>query len=156
MEPKDAAPAAVRRSITAWTCAVAAGVAETVLQVVRLVAAGAPAGALAGQLVLRAAVYAAVLLLVLRLRRGGNGVRIAVAVLVGGLGTASMIGPPIAAVLGGTPFEQAFLDGTGPWAWVFAALRAAHLVAVFAGLALLFAPASNAHFRAVGAAPRRP
>ncbi|MCA1228864.1 MULTISPECIES: hypothetical protein [unclassified Saccharopolyspora] len=156
MDPKDAAPAAVRSSIIAWTCAVAAGVAETVLQVVRLVAAGAPAGGLAGQLVLRGAVYAAVLVLVLRLRRGGNGVRIAVAVLVGGLGTASMVGPPIAEVLGGVPVEQAFLNGTGPWAWTFAALRAAHLVAVCTGLVLLFAPASNAHFRAAGAAAGRP
>ncbi|GAB2655219.1 hypothetical protein GCM10027271_12100 [Saccharopolyspora gloriosae] len=142
-----AVPAVVRGSIGLWVCAVATGVAETVLQVLRAVAGELPADGIAGQLGVRAVVYAALLLLVLRLRRGEPGTRWAVAVLIGGIGTLSMVGGPLLEMAHGAPVAAAWVDGTGASAWTFASLRAFHLCAVLGALALLFSPAANELFR---------
>lgn len=142
-----ARPRAVRWSISLWVCAVAAGVGETLVQVARTALGALPPDGLAVQVLMRVLVYTAVLLLVLRLRRGERAVRLAVAVLVGGVGTLSMIGQPIIAVAQGVAWSDAWLDGSGAWAWTFAALRAVHVVAVLGGLVLLFVPASNGFFR---------
>lgn len=153
LDRNGALPRAVRWSISLWVCAVAAGVGETSVQVARAALGAMPPDGLAVQVLVRLLVYTAVLLLVLRLRRGEQPVRLAVAVLVGGVGTLSMIGQPIIAVTQGVVWSDAWLDGSGAWAWTFAALRAVHVVAVLGGLALLFVPASNGFFgaRAAGA-----
>ncbi|WP_243790384.1 hypothetical protein [Saccharopolyspora gloriosae] len=147
---RRAVPDVVRRSISLWVCAVTAGVAETVLQVLRIAVGQLPADGVGAQLALRAVVYTAVFLLVLRLRRGEPGVRVAVAALVGGIGTLSMVGEPIVAMIQGAGFAEAWLDGSGAWAWTFAALRAVHLCAVAGALALLFSPGANEFFRRNG------
>jgi hypothetical protein len=83
-------PDPLRWSITAWLAAVGFGVAETA---VRLVLPDPPT---AGELAARSGVYAVVAAAVLALASGRPAVRIAVAVVVGGIGTLSLIAEPVA------------------------------------------------------------
>lgn len=124
-------PAEVRTSILLWLIAIGAGVVETLLNVLPspqdLLLPGA----------IRMLVYAALVALVLQLRRGRNPVRIALAVLLGGVGLLSMVGPALA---GG--FELP----AEPTGWIFLVVRIAHVLAVVGAMIAMFRPAANRFF----------
>jgi hypothetical protein len=133
-------PPALRWSITAWLAAVAFGVAETV---VRLVLPDPPT---VDAVVVRALIYGLVVVLVLALASGRNAVRVAVAVLLGGIGTLSLIIEPVGwLVAGGSP--MAFLEAADGPTLAVIVVRAAHLVAVLVGLVTMFHPDVNAYVR---------
>jgi hypothetical protein len=133
-------PAELRWSITAWLAAVAFGVAEAV---VRLVLPDPPT---ADELVARSVIYALVVVLVLALASGRPAVRVAVAVLIGGVGTLSLIMEPVGwLVAGGSP--MAFLAAADGATLVVVGLRAAHVVAVLVGLVAMFHPNVNSYMR---------
>ncbi|MEU6268315.1 hypothetical protein [Saccharopolyspora shandongensis] len=135
-------PAALRSSILLWLIAVGAGVVETLIHVVQ-----APTGPLLLQAAVRMLIYAAIAALVLRLRSGENWVRVALAVLLGGIGMLSMVGPPLVSALTG--------DGIAPpadaWQLAFLLVRALHVIAVASALVAMFRPSANRFFRPIPA-----
>ncbi len=88
-----AVPVPVRLSVLGWLTAVAAGAVEAL---VRMVLPDPPTP---GQLAGRFAIYAVVVALVLALRTGRNAVRWALAVLLGGVGTLSLVIEPLSWLL---------------------------------------------------------
>jgi hypothetical protein len=92
-----------------------------------------------------AAVYAVVVALVLSLRTGRDAVRWTLAVLLGVVGTASLVVEPLAWLASGaSPVE--YLAGAGVGDLAIVALRVVPLAAVVVALVLMFRPASNAFF----------
>jgi hypothetical protein len=134
------APAAVQLSVVLWLAAIGAGAAEALVHLLL------PQPPTLGQLAARFGIYAVLTVLVVALRTGRNSVRWAVAVLLGGFGTVSLVIEPVSWLLaGGSP--GLFLVTADAPALVAAVLRIAHLVAVFSALVLMFRPAVNAWFR---------
>lgn len=137
----SAPPAPVRAATLTWLAAVGAGVAEALF---RLVLPDPPT---VDQLLLRFGIYAVIVGLILGLRTGRNTVRWALAVLLGGVGTASLVMEPISwLAAGGSP--AAFLAAADAPTLIIVGIRVVHVLAVFVALALMFAPRSNAFFRA--------
>jgi hypothetical protein len=135
-----APPASVRLSIVLWLAAIAAGAAEAL---VHLLLPNPPGPE---QLGIRFALYVVLAALVLALRSGRGAVRWAVVVLLGGIGTVSLVIEPITWLLaGGSPGD--FLVTADAATLLAAALRVAHIAAVFAALALLLRPSASAYFR---------
>lgn len=133
-------PRPVCAAVVVWLAAVGAGVAETLVHL----AQPAPPGPAA--LATRALIYAGVLALVLALPTGRNTVRWALAVLLGVVGTTSLVVEPISWLsTGASPLE--YLAGAGVADVAVIVLRTAHLAAVVAALVLMFRPAANAFFR---------
>jgi type III secretory pathway component EscS len=133
-------PRSVRWSMWCWLTAVACGVLETLVHALT----DADDGAV--QLPIRAVVYVLVTLLIVRLRRGERWVRLALTVLLGVLGMASLLVEPFSwLVAGGVP--GAFLAAADGATLAAVALRAIHVVAVVAGLALLYGRSASGFFR---------
>lgn len=135
-----AVPAAVQLSVLLWLGAIGAGAAEALVHLLL------PQPPTVPELAARFGLYTVLAVLVLALRTGHDAVRWTVAVLLGGIGTVSLVIEPVTWLLaGGSPV--AFLVTADAPALVAAVLRVAHLIAVFSALALMFRPAANAWFR---------
>lgn len=148
--PLDAAlpPAPVRTAFALWVTAVAAGAFETVLAVGRMLAdSSGSGGGVAAGLAIRLPVFTAALLAARQMRRGRNWARIALALGLGVLGTASMVLQPIQALAQGRSLSWE-LAQAGPLDVVFGASRALHVGSVLSAVVLMFLPAANAFFRA--------
>ncbi|MDQ4118581.1 MAG: hypothetical protein M3235_16695 [Actinomycetota bacterium] len=98
------------------------------------------------ELAVRFGIYLVLAVLVLALRRGVDAVRWTVAVLLGGLGTLSLVAEPIGYLAGGGSVG-AFLATAHGAELVAAGLRSLHVLEVPAALALLFHPSATAFFR---------
>lgn len=135
-----AAPAPVRLSVRLWLVAIAAGAAEAL---VRLLLPEPPTPA---QLGVRFAIYSALAVLVLALHTGRAPVRWAVAGLLGGIGTASLVIEPLTFLgAGGSP--AAFLAAADAPTLLIVVLRVLHIAAVACAMVVLFRPEANAFFR---------
>ncbi|MBB5163872.1 hypothetical protein [Mycobacterium sp. AZCC_0083] len=134
-------PQSVRWSVWCWLAAVACGVLEALLN-----AMTNPDYGVAVQLSIRAVVYVLVTLLIVRLRKGERWVRLALTVLLGVVGMASLLAEPISwLVAGGEP--ATFLAAADGPTLAVVALRAIHVVAVVGGLVLMHSPSANRFFR---------
>jgi hypothetical protein len=133
-------PRPVRAAVVVWLVAVGAGVAETLVHL----ALPDPPGPAA--LAKRALIHAGVIVLVLALPEGRNTVRWTLALLLGVVGTASLVIEPLTwLATGASPVE--YLAGAGVADLAVVVLRIAHLALVAAGLVLMFRPSANAFFR---------
>jgi hypothetical protein len=133
------APDPVRLSILLWLTAIGAGAAEALVYLLQ------PEPPTVAQLGARFGIYAVLTALVLSLRTGRNAVRWALAVLLGGFGTASLVIDPVTWLLdGGSP--AAFLAAADAPTLVGAGLRVVHIVAVLGALVLMFRPSANTWF----------
>ncbi|MET8754436.1 hypothetical protein ABZW32_30730 [Streptomyces sp. NPDC004667] len=141
------APREVRGAYALWLTAVGAGAFETVLAVGRMALDGTgSAGEIGVGLAVRLVVFTAAVFAALRMRGGARWARIALAVGLGVLGTASMVLQPLGYLLdGGSPVDA--LARAGALDLLFGASRALHVGAVLTAVALMFRPASNAYFR---------
>ncbi|MFI6455651.1 hypothetical protein ACIBF6_29310 [Streptosporangium amethystogenes] len=129
-----------------WFTAVGAGAFEAALAVTGMLVGGSASLAdLAAGMGLRLTVFAAAIFMAVRLRRGHNWARIALALTLGVFGTLSLVIEPIRWLLEGHSLGQA-VAGADAMTFVFAASRIVHLAAVLAAMALMFAPAANAYF----------
>ncbi len=114
------APAPVHASVRLWLVAIAAGAAEALVWLLL------PEPPTLAQLGVRFAIYTGLTVLVLALYTGRNAVRWAVAALLGGIGTLSLVVEPVSwLAAGGDPV--AFLTAAdGPTLRRDRAARAAH------------------------------
>jgi hypothetical protein len=126
--------------MAAWLTAIGAGVGETL---VRLALPDPPTG---GELAVRFSIYAVPVLLVLALRTGRRAVRLALTVLLGGLGLLSLLGEPAGWVLTGGS-ATAFLTEADALTWVVVLIRGLHVGAVVVALLAMYRPVANAYFR---------
>jgi hypothetical protein len=138
-------PVAVRAATGMWLAAVALGAIETVI----VVGAGeAGASPLAGVL-FRCAVYAAAILTALRMRAGRRWARIALALVLGIVGTLSLVVEPISWLADGNSLSAVADDADLTW-WAIAGSRALHVAAVWAAVPLMFTRSANRYFRKAG------
>jgi hypothetical protein len=148
LDSQPGIPSQIQASYLLWIAAVAAGLFETVLVVVDATdgdvgsAAEVAVGVAVRLLVFTAAVYLAA-----QLRLGRNWARVALAVLLGGIGTLSLVISPVTWLAQGHSLADT-LAAADPGSVVFAASRVVHLGAVIAALILMFHPAANAYIRA--------
>lgn len=133
-------PPSVNLAATAWLLAIAAGVIESVLALTDIGSRGAwDAGVWVG-LAVRVAVFVAGTLLAVRLRRGSNAARIALTVLLSGLGFASLVVPSTLAMAGGASFVEAFGGDGGELAGVFLVVRLLHIALVVVATVGMYTP----------------
>ncbi|MEV0136090.1 hypothetical protein AB0H83_47590 [Dactylosporangium sp. NPDC050688] len=138
-------PVAVRAAAGLWIAAVALGAGETVIVVGSSQAGG---NVLAGVL-FRGAVYAAAILTTLRMRAGRRWARLALALVLGIVGTLSLVVEPISWLADGNSLSAATAGADLTW-WAVAAARALHVAAVWAAVPLMFTARANAYFKPQG------
>jgi hypothetical protein len=155
-DPRPGIPTQLQASFRLWLIAVAAGLFETALVVVDATegevgsAAQVAVGVAVRLLVFTGAVYLAA-----QLRQGKNWPRVALAVLLGGIGTLSLvIGPVTWFAEGGSLADAVAAANLG--SVLFAASRVVHLGAVIAALILMFHPAASGYIQATTRAAAGP
>jgi hypothetical protein len=152
-EPGPGIPRQLQASYRLWLVAVAAGLFETALVVVDATDGDVgSAGQVAVGVAVRLLVFTGAVYLAAQLRRRKNWARVALAVLLGGIGTLSLvIGPITWLAEGGSLADAVATADLG--SVLFAASRVVHLGAVIAAVLLMFHPAANAYLRATTPAP---
>ena len=153
--PRPRIPEQLQASFLLWLAAVAAGLFETTLVMVDATdgSVGSAAQVAVGVAV-RLLVFAAAVYLAARLRLGKNWARVALAVLLGGLGTLSLVIGPVTWLAEGGSLADA-LAAADLGSVLFAASRVVHLGAVIAALILMFHPTANTCIRATTRASLR-
>ena len=149
-----AVPKEVQASFLLWLSAVAAGVLETIIRVIDALAIGWASGnggeadltGVISNVVIRVIVYTLVVYIITRMRLGKRWARLTLAVLLGMIGTLSLIIDPISWLAGGNSLSEVFTEANLLF-FLIAPIRTVHLVAVIAALALMFLPAANTYFR---------
>ncbi|TQN31650.1 hypothetical protein FHX37_1567 [Haloactinospora alba] len=143
------APVAIRVAVALWCTALAAGMAETVLG-----AAGELSDPNSGMGILPVTLIIGVRLLVtvvfgcivVALLHGRGWSRVVLAVLLGGIGTATLIYGPITQLVQGEPLATA-LGISDAESLVFFLVRALHLTAVLGALVTMFLPSATRFLR---------
>ena len=126
-------PSRIPTACVLLTLAVLAGVAELMIAVATFATADPPSE-LATQILVRVAVYTAVFVLIGLTWRGHRFARWAVLIMLGVLGTGSMIVPLFGELAAGVSLAEALGAGTSPY---FPLVRSAHLVLVITGSIIL-------------------
>jgi hypothetical protein len=147
-------PKAVQASFVLWLSAVAAGVLETIIRIIDASAMGFASGSggetdvtgVISGVVIRAIVYTLVVYIITRMRLGKRWARLTLAVLLGAIGTLSLVIDPITWLAGGNSLSEVFTEADLLF-FLIAPIRIVHLAAVIAALALMFLPAANTYFR---------
>jgi hypothetical protein len=152
-------PREVQASFLLWLTAVAAGVLETIIRIIDSLSAssgsGGDADAVISGVFIRTIVYVVVVYVIAQMRLGKRWARLTLAVLLGVIGTLSLVVDPISWLAGGNSLREVFTQADLLFAFV-APIRAVHLAAVIAALVFMFLPAANNYFRAARSATRRP
>ena len=145
--PKPKVPGALRASFLLWLIAIGAGVFETGLAVIDALSgdSGLGMGVIVGVGV-RLIVFGAAVYVASRMRLGKNWARITLAIVLGVLGTLSLVVSPISWLAGGHSIVG-FLAGADTMTLLFASSRIVHTAAVLAATAFMFLPSANAYFR---------
>ena len=147
--PLPGVPKVVQASFVLWLTAVGAGIIETVIRIVYSFSGGPESSGL----LVRAVVYVVAVYVIVHLRLGKRWARIALAVLLGGIGTLSLIIDPISWLAGGNSLREVFAQANLLFVLI-APIRAVHLAAVIAAFVLMFLPAANAYFRHASSASK--
>src|SRR5215218_10411722 len=149
-------PREVQASFLLWLTAVAAGVVETIIRVIDSLSVGSGSGGEADVtgLVIRVIVYTVAVYIIAQMRLGKRWARLALTVLLGGIGTLSLVIDPISWLAGGNSLREVFTQADLLF-FIIAPIRAVHLAAVILALVFMFLPAANKHFRAARSATRR-
>jgi hypothetical protein len=96
--------------------------------------------------VIRVIVYTLVVYIITRMRLGKRWARLTLAVLLGVIGTLSLILDPISWLAGGNSLSEVFTQADLLF-FLIAPIRKIHLAAVIAALVLMYLPAANTYFR---------
>jgi hypothetical protein len=154
LSPPQGVPKEVQASFLLWLTAVAAGVLETIIRVIDALAMGWASGSggetdvtgVISGVVIRVIIYTLVVYIITRMRLGKRWARLTLAVLLGGIGTLSLVIDPISWLAGGNSLSEVFTEANLLF-FLIAPIRTVHLVAVVSALALMFLPAANTYFR---------
>jgi hypothetical protein len=144
----------VQASFLLWLTAVAAGILETSIRVIDTFAMNWASGGsgetdLTGTIsgvLIRLIVYTLVVYVITRMRLGNRWARLSLAVLLGGIGTLSLVIDPISWLAAGNSLSEVFTEANLLF-FVIAPIRTVHLAAVIGALVLMFLPAANTYFR---------
>jgi hypothetical protein len=154
LSPPPGMPKVVQTSFLLWLTAVAAGVLETIIRIIDALAMGWASGsggetdvtgAVSG-VVIRVIIYTLVVYIITRMRLGKRWARMTLAVLLGGIGTLSLVIDPISWLTAGNSLSDVFTEANLLF-FLIAPIRTVHLAAVIAALVLMFLPAANTYFR---------
>ena len=149
--PPPGVPREVQASFVLWLTAVAAGVVETSIRVIDALLMGLVSGsggeASVTGVIVRLIVYTVAVYITAQMRLGKRWARLALTVLLGGIGTLSLIIDPISWLAGANSLREVFTQANLLF-FIIAPIRAVHLVAVIAALVFMFLPAANNYFRA--------
>jgi hypothetical protein len=137
-----------------WLTAVAAGVLETIIRMIYSLSVGSWGEADVTGVIIRVIVYTVAVYIIAQMRLGKRWARIALAVLLGGIGTLSLMIDPISWLAAGNSLREVFTQADLLF-FIIAPIRAVHLAAVIAALVLMFLPAANTYFRGSRSSRRR-
>jgi hypothetical protein len=142
-------PREVQASFVLWLTAVAAGVLETIIRIIDSLSVGSGSGGEADVtgVGIRVIVYAVAVYIIAQMRLGKRWARLTLAILLGGIGTLSLVIDPISWLAGGNSLREVFTQADLLF-FIIAPIRAVHLAAVIAALVFMFLPAANNYFRA--------
>jgi hypothetical protein len=157
LNPLPGVPKEVQVSFLLWLTAVAAGVLETIIRVIDSLSVGSTSGGEADVtgVVIRVIVYTVAVYVIAQMRLGKRWARITLAVLLGGIGTLSLVIDPISWLAGGNSLREVFAEADLLFAFV-APIRVVHLATVIAALVFMFLPAANDYFRRASSAAGAP
>jgi hypothetical protein len=152
--PPPGVPKVVQASFLLWLTAVAAGVLETIIRIIDASAMGWISGSggetdvtgVISGVVIRVIIYTLVVYIITRMRLGKSWARLTLAVLLGGIGTLSLVIDPISWLAGGNSLSEVFTQADLLF-FLIAPIRIVHLAAVIAALVLMFLPSANTYFR---------
>jgi hypothetical protein len=152
--PPPGVPKAVQASFLLWLTAVAAGVLETIIRIIDALALGWASGSggetdvtgVISGVVIRVIVYTLAVYIITRMRLGKRWARLTLTVLLGGIGTLSLVIDPISWLAGGNSLSEVFTEANHLF-FLITPIRTVHLVAVIAALVLMFLPSANTYFR---------
>jgi hypothetical protein len=96
--------------------------------------------------IIRVIVYTVAVYTIAQMRLGKRWARIALAVLLGGIGTLSLVIDPISWLAAGNSLREVFSQADLLF-FIIAPIRVAHLAAVIVALVFMFLPAANDYFR---------
>ena len=166
--PPPGVPNEVQASFLLWLTAAAAGVLETIIRIIDTLLVGSASGS-GGEtdvtgviygVVIRVIVYTLVVFytlvvyIITRMRLGKRWARLTLAVLLGVIGTLSLVIDPISWLAGGNSLSDVFTQANLLFVLI-APIRTIHLAAVIAALVFMFLPAANTYFRGSRSARRR-
>jgi hypothetical protein len=158
LSPPQGVPKEVQASFVLWLTAVAAGVLETIIRIIDAslisLASGSGGEAEVTGVVIRVIVYTVAVYIIAQMRLGKRWARITLAVLLGVIGTLSLVIDPVSWLAGANSLREVFTQADLLF-FIIAPIRAVHLVAVISALVFMFLPASNNYFRAARSATRR-
>jgi len=154
LSPPPGVPKAVQASFLLWLTAVGAGVLETIIRIIDTLAMGWISGSggetdvtgVISGVVVRVIVYTLVVYIITRMRLGKRWARLSLAVLLGGIGTLSLVIDPILWLAGGNSLSEVFTQADLLF-FLIAPIRSVHLAAVLSALVLMFLPSANTYFR---------
>jgi len=146
--PPPGVPREVQVSFLLWLTAVAAGVVETIVRVIYSLTVGSSSGGEADVtgLAIRMIVYIVVVYIIAQMRLGKRWARLTLAVLLGGIGTLSLVVDPILWLAGGNSLSEVFKEADLLF-FIIAPIRIVHLGAVVTALVFMFLPSANTYFR---------
>jgi hypothetical protein len=146
--PPPEVPREVQASFQLWLTAVAAGLVETIIRVIDSlsVGPGSGGGADVTGVAIRVIVYTVVVYIIFQMRLGKRWARLTLAVLLGVIGTLSLVIDPISWFAAGNSLREVFAQADLLFVLV-APIRAVHLTAVIAAMVFMFLPAANNYFR---------
>lgn len=155
-------PKEVQASFLLWLTAVAAGVLETILRVIDALFMGLASGSggeadvtgVISSVVIRVIIYTVAVYVIAQMRLGKRWARLTLAVLLGVIGTLSLVIDPISWLAGGNSLGEVFRKADLLFIFI-APIRVVHLASVLAALVFMFLPAANTYFRAARSASKR-
>jgi hypothetical protein len=155
--PPQGVPREVQASFLLWLTAVAAGVVETIVRVIDSLTVGSSSGGEADVtgVAIRVIVYTVAVYIIAQMRLGKRWARLTLAVLLGVIGTLSLVIDPISWLAGGNALREVFTEADLLF-FIIAPIRAVHLVAVGTALVFMFLPAANTYFRRVSSGAGTP
>jgi hypothetical protein len=142
--PRQGVPKDVQISFLLWLAALAAGVAETIVGIINFDPAATEAISILG---IRLVVTTVLVFIIAQMRLGKYWARITLAVLLGGIGTLSLVFDPVSWLIEGNSLRELIQNADLAFI-VFALIRVVHLASVLAALVFMFRPAANSYFRA--------
>jgi hypothetical protein len=162
LSPRPGVPKEVQASFLLWLTAVAAGVLETILRVINALFMGLASGSggeadvtgVISSVVIRVIIYTVAVYVIAQMRLGKRWARLTLAVLLGVIGTLSLVIDPISWLAEGNSLGEVFREADLLFIFI-APIRAVHLASVLAALVFMFLPAANNYFRAARSASKR-